>query len=91
MTFDKETMMGVLGLQPRQSIESRVFWAVAFALGGAAVGAGVALLLAPKAGDDLRKDLVQGAKAMVGPKNGQRVDGYEDPRIRASKTDGAGV
>ena len=70
MTLDRETVMNALNLEARRSPESRILWALGLALGGAVVGAGVALLLAPKSGTELRKDLVREAKALVEPKDG---------------------
>ena len=90
MTIDRETLMGALGLQPRESAGSRFFWSLGLTLGGAVIGAGIALLLAPKAGTELRKDLVREAKAMIGPKDGHQV-GYDESSERVGAGDGAGV
>ena len=70
MTLDREAVMNALHLESRPSPESRILWAVGLALGGAVIGAGIALLLAPKPGAELRKDLLRDAKALVALKDG---------------------
>lgn len=75
MTLDREAVMNALNLESRRSTGSRILWGIGLALGGAVIGAGIALLLAPKPGTELRKDLLQGAKALVEPKeNGATSD-----------------
>jgi len=62
--FDKEDILGALGLQSKQSAGA---WAVGtFGLFGIGVlvGAGVALLLAPKPGSELRRDLGERVKTV---------------------------
>lgn len=50
-------MLGLIGLERRRSALDGVLPAVGYFLGGAAVGAGVALLLAPMAGTELRGEI----------------------------------
>ncbi len=74
MTLDRDTLMSALNLETKRSPESRVLWAVGIALGGAVLGAGIALLLAPKAGTELRKDLLREAKSLIGPLDGHLAE-----------------
>ena len=55
--MDKDDLLGMLGLEARRSDTSRVLKALGTFGIGLLVGAGVALLLAPKAGSELRQDL----------------------------------
>jgi hypothetical protein len=55
--MDKDDVLGMLGLQAKRSDTSQVLKALGTFGIGLVVGAGVALLLAPKAGSDLRHDL----------------------------------
>jgi hypothetical protein len=50
-------VLGMLGLEARRSQSSRMMATLGTFGIGLLVGAGVALLLAPKAGGDLRRDL----------------------------------
>jgi gas vesicle protein len=59
--INAETILGALGLQRQDSADMVAPIVGAFIVGGL-IGAGVALLFAPKAGEELRRDL------------GQRVD-----------------
>jgi hypothetical protein len=77
--FDKEDILGALGLQSKQSSAS---WALGtfglFGL-GVLVGAGVALLMAPTPGSELRRNLGERVKTVrdqVGSKlgNGQQLE-----------------
>ena len=54
---DKNDVLGMLGLEARRSQSTRMLTALGTFGIGLLVGAGVALLLAPKAGGDLRRDL----------------------------------
>ena len=54
---DKDDVLGMLGLEARRSGTSRVLKTLGTFGIGLVVGAGVALLLAPKAGSELRQDL----------------------------------
>jgi gas vesicle protein len=58
MTFDYETLLEMIDLEKRRSVGNRVLSTGGLLLGGALVGAGVALLLTPKSGAALRKDLM---------------------------------
>jgi hypothetical protein len=55
--MDKDDLLGILGLEARRSDTSRVLKALGTFGIGLVVGAGVALLLAPKPGSELRQDL----------------------------------
>jgi len=55
--LDKDDLLGMLGLQAKRSDTSRVLTTLGTFGIGLIVGAGVALLLAPKAGSELRQDL----------------------------------
>ena len=55
--MDKNDLLGMLGLEARRSDTSRVLKTLGTFGIGLVVGAGVALLLAPKAGNELRQDL----------------------------------
>ena len=55
--LDKEDILGALGLQTRSSTTSWVFGTLGLFGLGIVVGAGVALMLAPKPGSELRRDL----------------------------------
>ena len=55
--MDKDDVLGMLGLEARRSHSSRLLTTLGTFGIGLLVGAGVALLLAPKAGSDLRGDL----------------------------------
>ena len=54
---DKDDVLGMLGLEARRSQSSRMLTTLGTFGIGLLVGAGVALLLAPKAGGELRRDL----------------------------------
>jgi hypothetical protein len=55
--MDKDELLGVLGLETKRSETGAVLKALGTFGVGLLVGAGVALLLAPKAGRELRQDL----------------------------------
>jgi NaMN:DMB phosphoribosyltransferase len=57
MTFDSETLLDMIDLEKRRSVTARVFSTGGLMLGGALVGAALALLLTPKSGAELRSDL----------------------------------
>jgi hypothetical protein len=68
--LDKDDFLGLLGLETRQSFTTRMLGTLGTFGVGLLVGAGVALLLAPKAGNELRQDLAsklrrEGKKAAV--------------------------
>ena len=64
MAFDKDDLLEAIGLQERDSMGWMMPAVVGFGI-GALVGAGVALLMAPKAGDELRDDLMERGKKYV--------------------------
>ena len=55
--MDKDDFLGLIGLQSKHSVANRLLGTLGTFGIGLLVGAGVALLLAPKAGSDLRHDL----------------------------------
>jgi hypothetical protein len=55
--MDKDDVLGLLGLETKHSGASRVLGTLGTFGIGLLVGAGVALLLAPKTGSELREDL----------------------------------
>jgi hypothetical protein len=57
MQLDREHLMKLVNIEPRRSMATKWVWSVGLFFGGALVGAGVALLVAPKSGSELRKDL----------------------------------
>jgi gas vesicle protein len=65
MNLDRDTLMNALNLEARRSTQSKALWTVGLVLGGAVVGAGIALLLAPKSGSELRKDLLREARDLT--------------------------
>lgn len=57
--LDKEDILSVLGLASKPTVAERWLGSAGVFGLGLLVGAGVALLLAPKSGQDLREDLSQ--------------------------------
>jgi gas vesicle protein len=55
--FDRDDILGALGLQTRSSTTSWVLGTLGLFGLGMVIGAGVALMLAPKPGSELRRDL----------------------------------
>jgi hypothetical protein len=55
--FDKEDFLGLLGLEAKHSFTNRLLGTLGTFGIGLLVGAGVALLLAPRPGSELRHDL----------------------------------
>lgn len=55
--MDKDDFLGLIGLQSKRSFTSELLGGLGTFGIGLLVGAGVALLLAPKPGRDLRQDL----------------------------------
>ncbi len=55
--MDKDDLLGLLGLETKHSDANRLLGTLATFGIGLLVGAGVALLLAPKTGSELRQDL----------------------------------
>ncbi|HVU00714.1 MAG TPA: YtxH domain-containing protein [Polyangiaceae bacterium] len=60
--ISSDTMLAALGLERRRDFLERMAPAVGLFVAGAAVGAGVALLLAPKSGREMRRDIQGGVK-----------------------------
>jgi hypothetical protein len=55
--MDKDDYLGILGLETKHSFANQLLGTLGTFGIGLLVGAGVALILAPKAGSDLRHDL----------------------------------
>jgi hypothetical protein len=55
--LDKEDILGALGLQTKNSTVGWVFGTLGLFGLGMVIGAGVALMVAPKPGSELRRDL----------------------------------
>ena len=80
--MDKNDVLGMLGLEARRSQSTRMLTALGTFGVGLLVGAGVALLLAPKAGGELRQDLRaklrrDGKGEAIGANNSDRASGGE--------------
>jgi hypothetical protein len=73
--LEKDDVLAMLGLQARESDTARWLGALGTFGVGILVGAGVALLLAPKAGRELRNDI--GRKLRRGESNGDNSIGVE--------------
>ncbi len=56
-SMDKDDLLGLLGLETKRSDSGRLLGALGTFGVGLLVGAGVALLLAPKPGRELRQDI----------------------------------
>lgn len=71
--MDKDDLLGLIGLQSKRSFTSELLGTLGTFGIGLLVGAGVALLLAPKPGRELRHDL----RAKIRPGKGEeaRPDG----------------
>jgi len=73
--FDRDDILGALGLQSRTSTTSWLFGTLGLFGLGMVVGAGVALMLAPKTGTELRRDLegrLKTVRERIG--NGQTIE-----------------
>jgi len=55
--MDKDDFLGILGLETKHSFTNQLLGTLGTFGIGLLVGAGVALLLAPKAGSELRRDI----------------------------------
>lgn len=55
--MDKDDFLGLIGLQTKRSLSTEILGSLGTFGIGLLVGAGVALLLAPKPGRDLRQDI----------------------------------
>ena len=87
--MDKDDVLGMLGLEARRSHGSRMLTALGTFGVGLLVGAGVALLLAPKAGSELRQDLR--AKLRRDSKGGAVGANGSDGTTAGGATSGAGA
>jgi gas vesicle protein len=73
--LDKDDILGALGLQSRSSTTGWLFGTLGLFGLGMVVGAGVALMLAPKTGTELRRDLegrIKTVRERIG--NGQTLE-----------------
>jgi hypothetical protein len=77
-SLDRNDVLGWLGLEPRQSRGSWVLGSLGLFGAGLAVGASVALLVAPKSGRELREDL----KDRLGPVRVPGMDASTAPTVR---------
>ncbi len=74
--LEKDDILGALGLQTKSSATSFVLGTLGLFGLGMVIGAGVALMLAPKPGIELRRDLetrIKTARERIG--NGQTLEG----------------
>jgi len=62
--MDKEDILGALGLQAKSSTTSWVLGTLGLFGLGMVIGAGVALMVAPKPGSELRRDLEDRIKSV---------------------------
>jgi len=72
--MDKDDILGALGLQTKGSTTSWVLGTLGLFGLGMVIGAGVALMLAPKPGIELRRDLedrIRNVRERVAGNNGQ--------------------
>jgi YtxH-like protein len=73
--MDKDDILGALGLQSKPSATSWAFGTLGLFGLGILVGAGVALLLAPKTGPEMRREIenrIKSVRERVG--NGQGIE-----------------
>lgn len=79
--FSTAAVLDYLGLERKRSREARMLTYTSLVLSGAALGAVAALLLAPKAGRDLRADVGERARQISSRVAAQkaRVGGYSSP------------
>jgi gas vesicle protein len=72
--LNKDDILGALGLTTRPTISQRMVSSIGLFGLGALVGAGVALLLAPSSGEDLREGLGNRIRRVVPEANGLGTD-----------------
>ena len=86
--MDKDDVLGMLGLEARRSQSNRMMTTLGTFGIGLLVGAGVGLLLAPKAGSALRQDLRtkfrRDGKETVDEVDGKGTDGVPGGRATMS-------
>lgn len=82
--MDKDDLLGLLGLETKRSDTGAALKALGTFSVGLLVGAGVALLLAPKAGHELRQDLrTRLRRDDEGlPSNGSQPSNAREPEIQ---------
>jgi hypothetical protein len=75
--IEKDDILGALGLQTKSSTTSWVLGTLGLFGLGMVIGAGVALMVAPKPGSELRRDLegrLKSVRDRVAGGNGQTLD-----------------
>jgi hypothetical protein len=72
--LSKEDILSALGLASKPSAPQRILGTLGIFAAGLLVGAGAALLLAPKSGEDLRDDLGQRFRKMREDREGDSDD-----------------
>ena len=86
--INAETILGALGLQRQGSADMVAPIVGAFVVGGL-IGAGIGLLFAPKAGEELRRDLGQRVDDALGAKDDliskYKKPGKDEPRTSESR------
>jgi hypothetical protein len=83
--FNTESLLEALGLQRRSSADRVAPVAGALILGGL-IGAGLALLFAPKSGEELRRELGQRVDEAFESKDDDLISEYEPPTNERPKT-----
>jgi hypothetical protein len=82
--IDKDHLLGLLGLETKRSPSRRLLGMLGTFGAGVLVGAGVALLLAPKAGGELRRD-IRAKLGRDGKENSARPRGQVDAGQTANR------
>ena len=82
--YDMDDALRLMGLRRRRSPAARFFGGLGLVLGGMAVGAVMGILMAPRAGRDLR----HGLKSAGGKHGQQPSSGYGAPTVGVGSTSG---
>ncbi|HEY4183708.1 MAG TPA: YtxH domain-containing protein [Polyangia bacterium] len=83
--LNKEDILAALGLSTKPTVTERVMSSAGLFGLGALVGAGVALLLAPSSGQDLRDDLGKRIRRYT-PEVEEALSDARDGRVRDNET-----
>jgi len=83
--LSKEDVLAALGLATKPTTSERLISTLGFFGLGALVGAGVALLLAPSSGEDLRDDLGKRIRRFTPETSGDSPNGRND-RVRETES-----
>ncbi|MDP2342331.1 MAG: YtxH domain-containing protein [Deltaproteobacteria bacterium] len=59
-----DALLSLLGLQTKSTAQMKVLQSLSLVMGGAVIGAAVALLVTPKSGKQLRGDLREGVQGL---------------------------